>query len=90
MTSSMVSRSAAMLASLMERAPLHVYLGAAEAVLSELAAGTRGFELALGARATWTQEVLRGGIAPPPTTFADKVSSVQYLGSIMTLASTTS
>ena len=84
------ARASAMLASLMERAPLHVYLGAAEAVLSELAAGTRGFELALGARATWTQEVLRGGIAPPPTTFADKVSSAQYFGSIMTLASTTS
>ena len=84
------ARAAAMLASLVERAPLHVYLGAAEAVLSELAAGTRGFELALGTRATWTQDVLRGGIAPPPTTFADKVSSAQYLGSIMTMASTTS
>ena len=83
------ARAAALLAKLAERAPLHIYLAAAVAVLSELAVGTRGFELALGARAAWTQDVLKGGgVTPPPSTFADEVSSTQYLGSIMTMTAT--
>ena len=84
------ARAAALLATLAEKASLHIYLAAAAAVLSELAAGTRGFELALGARAAWTQDVLKGGgVMPPPSTFADEVSSTQYLGSIMTMTAAT-